>query len=76
KWVEGCFESLANAKPQYAKALVNYINNTLYAVKSDLKFSAAKPNHIALLKELKASGHLTKLATLFSQLISAYKTAN
>jgi DNA helicase-4 len=76
KWVEGCFESLANAKPQYAKALVNYINNTLYAVKSDLKFSIAKPNHIALLKEIKASGHLTKLATLFSQLISAYKTAN
>ena len=76
KWVEGCLESLANAKPQYAKALVNYISNTLYAVKSDLKFSAAKPNHIALLKEIKASGHLTKLATVFSQLISAYKTAN
>ncbi|ADT68670.1 DNA helicase IV [Pseudoalteromonas sp. APC 3356] len=76
KWVEACFESLANAKPQYAKALVNYINNNLYDAKSEFEFSAAKPNHIALLKEIKTGGYLTKLATLFSQLISVYKTAN
>lgn len=76
KWVEACFESLANAKPQYTKTLVNYINNNLYDVKSEFEFSAAKPNHIALLKEIKTGGHLTKLATLFSQLISVYKTAN
>jgi len=76
KWVERCFESLANAKPQYAKALVNYINNNLNDVKSGFELSTAKPNHIALLKEIKAGGYLTKLATLFSQLISVYKTAN
>lgn len=76
KWVEACLESLANAKPQYAKALVNYINNNLNDVKSGFELSTAKPNHIALLKEIKAGGYLTKLATLFSQLISVYKTAN
>ena len=76
KWVEGCFESLANAKPQYTKALVNYINNNFNDVKSGFELSTAKPNHIALLQEIKAGGYLTKLATLFSQLISVYKTAN
>jgi len=76
KWVEGCLESLANAKPQYAKALVNYINNNLNDVKSGFELSTAKPNYIALPKEIKAGGYLTKLATLFSQLISVYKTAN